>query len=77
MRRWSRTNSGRLIRKSPSPPLNMADIGVENFSEHENDQALQAQFLKKILPTPQNKFFQKKNHHIHSKIKRNPLPMLG
>ena len=41
MRRWSRTNSGRLIRKSPSPPLNMADIGVEKFSEHENDQALQ------------------------------------
>ena len=41
MRRWSRTNSGRLIRKSPSPSLNMADIGAENFSEHENDQALQ------------------------------------
>ena len=41
MWRWSRTNSGRLIRKSPSPPLNMADIGAENFSEHENDQALQ------------------------------------
>jgi len=41
MRRWSRTNSGRLIRRSPSPPLDMADIGAENFSEHENDQALQ------------------------------------
>ena len=41
MRRWSRTKSGRLIRKSPSPPLNMADIGAENFSEHENDKALQ------------------------------------
>ena len=41
MRRWSRTNSGRLIRRSPSPPLNMAHIGVEKFSEHENDQALQ------------------------------------
>ena len=41
MRRWSRTNSGRLIRKSPSPPLNMANIGAENFLKHENDQALQ------------------------------------
>ena len=41
MRRWSRTNSGRLIRRSPSPPLVMADIGVKNFSEHENDQVLQ------------------------------------
>ena len=41
MRRWSHTNSGRLIRRVPSPPLDMADIGAENFSEHENDQALQ------------------------------------
>ena len=41
MRRWSRTNSGRLIRRSPSQPLDMADTGAENFSERENDQALQ------------------------------------
>ena len=41
MRRWSHKNSGRVIRRSPSPPLGMADIRVENFSEHENDQALQ------------------------------------
>ncbi|KAK9209038.1 hypothetical protein WN944_001401 [Citrus x changshan-huyou] len=30
-----------LIRRSPSPPLDMAGVGVEKFSEHENDQALQ------------------------------------
>ncbi|KAH9802030.1 RNA-directed DNA polymerase [Citrus sinensis] len=41
MRRWSRTNSGRLVRKSPSPPLDMADIGAGNFSEYEDNQALQ------------------------------------
>ena len=41
MRHWSRTNNDRLIRRSPSLPFDMADIGAENFSEHENDQALQ------------------------------------
>ena len=42
MRRWSRTNSSRLIRGSPSPTLDMTDIGVDNFSEHEDNQALQS-----------------------------------
>ena len=41
MRHWYRTNICRLIRRSPSPPLDMADIGAENFSEHEDKQALQ------------------------------------
>ena len=41
MRHWSCTNSGRLVRKSPSPPLNMTEIGAGNFSENEDNQALQ------------------------------------
>ena len=41
MRRWSHTDSGKLIRKSSSPPLNIIDIGADNFSEHEDNQALQ------------------------------------
>ena len=41
MRRWSYTDNGRLIRKSTSPPLDMADIEVDNFSKHEDNQALQ------------------------------------
>ena len=32
MCRWSRTNSGRLIRRSLSPPLDMVDIGAAKFS---------------------------------------------
>ena len=41
MQRWSCTNSGRLIRRSPSPSLDMTDIRADNSSKHEDNQALQ------------------------------------
>ena len=41
MQRWSHSHSSRLTRRSPSPPLNMADIDVDNFSEDEDNQTVQ------------------------------------
>jgi hypothetical protein len=38
---------------------------------------MQQQFLNKFFSVPQNKLFQKINHHFHSKTRRNILPMLG
>lgn len=41
MRCWSRTNGDRLIRRSPSLPLDMTDNEVDNFSVQGDNQALQ------------------------------------
>ena len=41
MWRLSCLESGRLIKRSPSPPLDMPDIKFDNFSNHRNNQALQ------------------------------------
>lgn len=36
MRPWFRIENDRLAMKSLSPPLEMANIKVDNFSEHED-----------------------------------------
>lgn len=41
MQRWSHSHSSILTRRSPSPPLNMADVDVDNFSEDEYNQTVQ------------------------------------
>ena len=41
MRHWSRTESGKLIRRSPSSSLNIANIKSDNILKYGNNQTLQ------------------------------------
>ena len=51
---------------------------LQNLNQDRSELGMkQAQFFEKNFSTPQNKSFQKTNHHIHSKAMRNPLPILG
>ena len=61
---WSHTESGRLIRTSPSPPIDMADIEIDNFSEYGDNQVLQN--LHEQLKTLRDFSYLTRKGHYHA-----------